>query len=100
MVDRENKPGQILYLPLKLVQPSSVDRGRLTVQLQELAASIEAVGVLQPLTVRKSGREYVVVSGNRRLMAARMAGLGEVPCLLLTVDASDKILWLGKEAAL
>ena len=42
MVDRENKPGQILYLPLKLVQPSSVDRGRLTVQLQELAASIEA----------------------------------------------------------
>lgn len=83
------KPGQILYLPLKLVQPSSVDRGRLTVQLQELAASIEAVGILQPLTVRKSGREYVVVSGNRRLMAARMAGLGEVPCLLLTVDAGD-----------
>ena len=89
MVDRENKPGQILYLPLKLVQPSSVDRGRLTVQLQELAASIEAVGILQPLTVRRSGREYVVVSGNRRLMAARMAGLGEVPCLLLTVDAGD-----------
>lgn len=89
MVDREDRPGQILYLPLKLVQPSSVDRGRLTVQLQELAASIEAVGVLQPLTVRKSGREYVVVSGNRRLMAARMAGLGEVPCLLLTVDAGD-----------
>lgn len=83
------KPGQILYLPLKLVQPSSVDRGRLTVQLQELAASIAAVGILQPLTVRKSGREYLVVSGNRRLMAARMAGLGEVPCLLLTVDAGD-----------
>jgi ParB family chromosome partitioning protein len=61
----------------------------MSVALQELAASIAQVGVLQPLTVRKQGGGYLVVSGNRRLMAARMAGLGEVPCLLLEVDETD-----------
>jgi ParB family chromosome partitioning protein len=59
------------------------------VQLQELAASIGEVGILQPLTVKKSGEGYVVVSGNRRLLAARMAGLGEVPCLLLEEEGAD-----------
>ena len=81
--------GRILYLPIRMVQPSRTDRGRTTIQLQELAASIAEVGVLQPLTVRKSGGQFVVVSGNRRLTAARIAGLGEVPCILLDVDAAD-----------
>lgn len=81
--------GKILYLPLHLVQPGHPERGRNPVALQELAASIGEVGVLQPLTVRKSGREFHVISGNRRFLAARMAGLGEVPCILLDVDAGD-----------
>lgn len=82
-------PGRILYLPLRQVLPSQQSRSRTTVQLQELAASIAQVGILQPLTVRKQGGQYVVVSGNRRLMAARIAGLGEVPCILLSVDEAD-----------
>lgn len=86
------QPGRILYLPLRQVVPSRGARGQTTVQLQELAASIAQVGILQPLTVRKArkdGAQYVVVSGNRRLMAARIAGLGEVPCILLSVDEAD-----------
>ena len=81
--------GRILYLPLRLVQSGSPGRQRPTAALQELAASIQQVGVLQPLTVRKSGQQYVVVSGNRRLTAARMAGLGEVPCILLDLELQD-----------
>ncbi len=81
--------GKILYLPLRMVQPGAVGRQRPTAALQELAASIQQVGILQPLTVRKSGNQYVVVSGNRRLSAARMAGLGEVPCLLLDLAQQD-----------
>lgn len=81
--------GKILYLPLRLVQPGATTRQRATASLQELAASIRQVGLLQPLTVRKSGGQYVVVSGNRRLMAARMAGLGEVPCLLMDLEPQD-----------
>ena len=82
--------GRILYLPLHLVQPCRPERGRNVPSLQELAASVAQVGVLQPLTVRKNGREFLIVSGNRRYVAARMAGLGEVPCILLDVDPADE----------
>lgn len=84
-----NLEGRILYLPMNMVKPGQPSRGRTTAQLQELAASIRQVGILQPLTVRKTGDSYTVVSGNRRLMAARMAGLGEVPCLLMEVEEQD-----------
>lgn len=46
----------------------------------ELADSIRAVGILQPLLVEPDGDGFVVVAGNRRLAAARLAGLAEVEC--------------------
>jgi ParB family chromosome partitioning protein len=67
--------------------------------LEELAASIREHGVLQPLLVRplpESERptgdhpnrpSYVVIAGNRRLRAARLAGLREVPCTIRIADA-------------
>lgn len=54
--------------------------------LQELAGSIREVGILQPLSVRRQGGSYELVSGERRLRAAKLCGLEEVPCILLTVD--------------
>ena len=81
--------GKILYLPLCKVRQGPMNRRRNALRLQELAASIRDVGILQPLTVRKEGDLFIVVSGNRRLMAAKMAGLGEVPCILLDVDPAD-----------
>lgn len=48
--------------------------------LEELKASIEAHGIIQPLTVRKMGRDrYQLISGERRFRAAQLAGLTEVP---------------------
>lgn len=84
--------GRILYLPIRLVHASPSPRSRETVQLQELAGSIRQVGILQPLTVRSCGDRFSVVSGARRLMAARMAGLSEVPCILLDADAASSTL--------
>jgi ParB family chromosome partitioning protein len=84
--------GKILYLPLGLVQPGSSLRQKTTTTLQELSASIAQVGILQPLTVRPSGGRYVVVSGNRRLLAARIAGLTLVPCILLDLKEPDAAL--------
>lgn len=81
--------GRILYLPLHLVRREATARSVSGTGLQELAASIRQLGVLQPLTVRRNGEFFQVVSGNRRLLAARIAGLGEVPCILLDVDAAD-----------
>ncbi|MCF8364675.1 MAG: ParB/RepB/Spo0J family partition protein [Bacteroidales bacterium] len=51
--------------------------------LQELSDSIEEQGVIQPLTVRKLGYDkYQIISGERRLRAAKMIGLKEVPCYI------------------
>lgn len=60
--------------------------------LEELAASIREHGILQPLTVRRTAEGYELVSGERRLRASRLAGLREVPCLLLAVDGESSSL--------
>ncbi|MDJ0784297.1 MAG: ParB/RepB/Spo0J family partition protein [Desulfosarcinaceae bacterium] len=57
-------------------------------ELAELAASIEAQGVLQPLLVRRAAHGYELVAGERRLRAAKLAGLTNVPVLVR--DISDK----------
>ena len=61
-------------------------------QLQELAASIRAQGVLQPLLVRpnpdRSGR-YQIIAGERRWRAAKLAGLHELPCLIRAMSDAE-----------
>ena len=57
--------------------------------LRELADSISRYGVLSPLSVRARGGRYELVAGERRLRAARLAGLREVPCILLDVDSAQ-----------
>ena len=58
--------------------------------LSELADSIRAHGILQPLSVRrKGGGRYELIAGERRLRAAKLAGLREVPCLVAQVDEQD-----------
>jgi len=72
--------------PVNDLRPNPLNpRGELHVAgLDELADSIRAQGVLQPLLVTPGG---VVVAGHRRLAAARMAGLSEVPVVVRDLDA-------------
>jgi ParB family transcriptional regulator, chromosome partitioning protein len=56
------------------------------VPLQELTASIEAVGVLQPIVVRPNGERYQIVMGERRVRAARIAGLDRIPAIVRTTE--------------
>jgi ParB family transcriptional regulator, chromosome partitioning protein len=55
--------------------------------LEELAGSIRKLGIVQPLTVRETGNgRYQLIAGERRLRAARMAGLTHVPSYIRTAD--------------
>ena len=83
--------GRVVFLPLSSIRPNPAQpRTVFDAQgLQELAASIRQYGVLQPLTVRKKAGFFELVAGERRLRAAGLAGLCEVPCLLVSVDDQD-----------
>ena len=60
--------------------------------LQELSESIQSYGILNPLTVRLRCGKYELVAGERRLRAAKLAGLREVPCILVDVNMEDASL--------
>ena len=56
-------------------------------RLQELADSIRAQGLIQPISVRPIGRgRYEIIAGERRWRAAELAGLAQVPCVVRDVD--------------
>ena len=81
---------RILFLPVDAIAPNPDQPRRVFAQqeLDELAHSIQALGLLQPLTVRRSAQGgWELVAGERRLRAARLAGLQEVPCLSLQIDS-------------
>ena len=61
-------------------------------ELQELAQSVGEYGVLNPITVRRRGGDYELIAGERRLRAARLAGLTEVPCIVMDVDLQQASL--------
>lgn len=57
--------------------------------INQLADSIRQYGVLNPLTVRRTPDGYELIAGERRLRAARAAGLSEVPCLVMNATEAD-----------
>ena len=59
--------------------------------LKELAASIEAVGVLQPIIVAPSGERFTIIAGERRYRASRLAGLDEIPAIVRDWDSQKRL---------
>jgi ParB family chromosome partitioning protein len=56
------------------------------VALEELAQSIRENGIITPITLRKTGDTYQIIAGERRWRASRLAGLTEIPAIVLDVD--------------
>jgi ParB family chromosome partitioning protein len=55
-------------------------------QLKDLAQSIKAIGIVQPIIVRKTGQQYQLIAGERRWRAAKIAGLKNVPAVIRDVS--------------
>lgn len=65
------------------------------VALDELRRSIAEKGVIQPVTVRRIGDAYQLISGERRVRAAREAGLARIPAYIIRVATSEEMLELA-----
>ncbi len=61
-------------------------------ELEELASSIREFGVIQPIIVKRSGEEYMLIAGERRLRASIMAGLDKIPAVIREADEKDTAL--------
>jgi ParB family chromosome partitioning protein len=83
-------------IPIDLIDPSSLQPRTIfdEAKLAELAQSIGANGVVQPLLLRRKGSRYELIAGERRWRAAQLAGLSKVPAVIRSVS-DDKVLELA-----
>ena len=86
--------GRVLFLPVEAISPNPEQPRRHfdAAELEELAASIRELGVLQPLSVRRQDGKWELIAGERRLRAAKLAGLETVPCLSVAADERTSAL--------
>lgn len=95
LTSNTQKTKSIMYIPVHAIRPNPYQPRRHFDQkaLEELAVSIKSFGVLQPICVRRqTSTIYELVSGERRLRAAKMAGLESVPVIINEFDESDSAL--------
>ena len=80
--------GRVVFLPARSIRPNPAQPRKVfrPEALAELSESIRSHGILQPLSVRRSGLGYELIAGERRLRAAQMAGLTEIPCIIMQMD--------------
>ena len=83
--------GRVVFLPARAIRPKPAQPRKVFRQeaLEELAQSIRRHGILQPLSVRRVGVTYELIAGERRLRAGQMAGLTEIPCIIMTMDEKE-----------
>ena len=89
----EETQDAVRMLPIRLIDPNR-DQPRRSFDedaLRELAASIEAVGVIQPIIVAEVGERYSIIAGERRYRASRMAGLDEIPAIVRNWDEQRRL---------
>ena len=91
---RKRTRQDVIYLPVEEIAPNPEQPRRQfdPVALEELAESIREYGILNPLTVRQTRQGYELIAGERRLRAAKLAGLIIVPCIPMDVSVSESSL--------
>lgn len=85
----ENKEAETLAVEAIETNPHQPRKYFSEESIDELAESIQAVGVLQPLLIKKDGDTNLLIAGERRLRAAKKAGLKDVPVRFIDVDEEE-----------
>lgn len=89
-----DRPEQVQELPIAAIVPNTFQPRTQFDQaaLEDLAASVKAHGILQPIMVRPSGRgRYELVAGERRFRAAELAGLSRVPVIVRDITDEESL---------
>jgi len=88
VVEVENLKGKVLEIEIGLIDRNENQPRKNFDEkaLKELSQSIKQHGIIQPLILQKNGERYLIVAGERRFRAARMAGLKTVPAILKEYD--------------
>ena len=83
--------GRVIFLPARSIRPNPAQPRKIFDHdaLAELAESIRRHGILQPLSVRRVGTAYELIAGERRLRAAQLAALNEIPCIVMNMDDKE-----------
>ena len=83
--------GRVVFLPAKAIKPNPAQPRKFFSQeaLEELARSIRQHGILQPVSVRRTGNTYELIAGERRLRAATLVGMTEIPCIIMQMDEKE-----------
>ena len=83
--------GRVVFLPARSIRPNPAQPRRIFREeaLEELAESIRRHGILQPLSVRRIDTGYELIAGERRLRAGQLAGLSEIPCIVMNMDDKE-----------
>ena len=83
--------GRVVFVPARSIRPNPAQPRKVFREdsLTELADSIRQHGILQPLSVRRVGTSYELIAGERRLRAAQIAGLTDIPCIVMTMDDKE-----------
>ncbi len=86
--------GRVVFLPAKAIRPNPTQPRKLFREepLEELAESIRQHGILQPLSVRRVGAGYELIAGERRLRAGMLAGLTEIPCIVMKMTEQESAM--------
>lgn len=92
---RPKAVGQILLIEADRIAPNkNQPRAEFPMEeLEGLARSIKENGMIQPLTVRRTGDYYELIAGERRLRAAKMAKMKLVPCIVMEIDDKDSAVF-------
>ncbi len=85
---KEKEVGKVVMLELASLRPNK-SQPRIEFNdaaIKSLAESIRENGILQPICVRRNGALFEIISGERRVRAAKLIGLQDVPCIIMSVD--------------